>query len=231
MNCTFAIVEVTTGPISIPTTYFLKECSVYALTHLVPLPTIAIAQLSSLENKSTAYSNELQSERIVKSLGDTIERMLSIHPEKVAILCNVAHLYVEPLLKAFPNIQSVFCDILYGAVLCTKKVGIKHIIVFCSENAKKSRLFDSYFAKENISVDYAEEEQDTIHSLMDSAENELVTDDVVSSLYKLCLAYRHHCIFLACTELSMIFGHCRKRFSEFTIIDTIDCAIIQLFRE
>lgn len=231
MSRTFAIVGVTTGPIAIPTAYLLKECSVYALSHSVPLPAIVIEHLSTLENKSTAYSDKLQSERIVNTLGDAIEKMMFLRPEKVSILCNVAHLYVEPLLKAFPDLQSVFCDILHAAVVCAKETNIERIMVFCSENARKSRLFDYYFSKEKISVDYALEHQDAIHSLMDCAENMFVTDAMVSSLYELCSAYRHHSIFLACTELSMIYGHRRKQFSEFTIIDTIDCAIAKMFSE
>ena len=130
---------------------------------------------------------------------------------------------------SFPYIKPYFIDIIYGVVNIVKNAHIKEILIMCSYNARKSRLFDLYFTRSGICVKYVEEEQEIIHSLMDVAENGLIDDSSVKKLYDLCCRYKNENIYFACTELSLIYGYNKAVFKEFKIIDTIESTIKQLF--
>lgn len=105
---------------------------------------------------------------------------------------------------------------------------MNEVLVLCSKKAQNSRIFDKYFFRHNISVNYVINDQDTIESLMCAVENNCIDDRIVSQLYNLCSKYRNYNIYFVCTELSFIYGNNRALFSDFKIIDTVDCAIHQL---
>lgn len=103
------------------TTYFLKEFFRYARNSGRRIPQIIIDSITDIENKSSAYTDEFQYNKIVSVLGEEIESLVCSHSNKVAILCNVAHLYMETVLSTFSDIKPYFVDIVESAVLEAKK--------------------------------------------------------------------------------------------------------------
>lgn len=228
MRKTIGIVNVTNGCVAYPVSYFLKEYFSFAIQNGFPVPRIVIDNITEIENKSTAYSSNEQCDNVVDVLGSALEGLITSKADKAIILCNICHLYVEGIFSAFPTIQTYFINVVEEIVSTAKSAGVSNILVLCSENARKSQMFDRYFANMNISVFYADKEQNIIHSLMDAAEQNNIDDDVISKLYKLCMEYKNHAICFACTELSMIYGYNKEMFKDFKIYDGVDVAIKRL---
>ncbi len=223
------IVNITENEVAYSTTFFTKELYTYAISNGLQIPEIIVYNISDLQNKSSAYANELQYISIVDVLGEALELLISSSVDKVAILCNVAHLYVGRIISKFPDVEHYFIDIVKGAVINAQNAHIKNVLVFCSENARKSKLFDNYFGDVGVSISYAKNDQNIIHSIISAVENNCIDDNIIIQLYDLCSKYRNYTMYFACTELSLIYGKNRAIFADFKIIDTWDCAIQQLF--
>ena len=228
MRNIIGIVNVTSGSSAYPATYFLKEYYSFSAKNSLPVPKIIIDNVTDIENKSTAYIDNQQSNTVVRVLGNALEDLIALKSDKVAILCNICHLYTDGIYRSFPAIRPFFIDVVSGIVVSAKTAGVKKILILCSENARKSQMFDNYFFDADISTFYADKEQHIIHSLMDAAEQNNIDDRMILELYNLCLSYKNHAICFACTELSMIYGHDKEMFTEFTIFDSIIIAIKQL---
>lgn len=228
MNKVIGIINITDEAVANTTIFFLKEYLLYTIHNNLETSRIIIDNITTLEDKSTAYSNKIKCDNIVNSLGRALETLIEAKSDVVAILCNVAHIYIEQLLMLYPHIKPYFIDVVRGTVANIVNEHIMDILILCSENARKSKLFETYFEGTGVCISYAEAEQDEIHFLMAAVENNQVNDSAVFKLYQICSKYRKHNIYFACTELSLIYGNNRTVFNEFRIVDTIDSVIHQL---
>lgn len=225
MNDTIGLVAIDTYTPA----YFLKEYYLYSVKNQLPISKIIIDSIS-IKNKALSYENIDLYNIIVEKLGKSLKAMIT-KANKIIILCNVIHLYKESIMLSFPEIEPYFVDIIGGVVLDVRKSHIDNLLVLCSENARKTRIFDHYFSNTNVSLKYADCDQELIHSLMSYAENNMISENTVYQLYKLCLKYKDYNIFFACTELSIIYGRNKALFSNFSVFDTIDSAIYHLNTE
>lgn len=222
MNDTIGLVAID----SYTPAYFLKEYYLYSIKNQLPISNIIIDSIS-FKNKALSYGNMDLFNIMVEKFGESLKTMIT-KANKVLILCNVIHLYKESILLSFPEVEPYFIDIIGGVVLDVCKSNINNLLVLCSENAKKTKIFEHYFSDTNISVKYADRDQNLIHSLMSYAENNIISENTVYQLYRLCLKYKDYNIFFACTELSIIYGQNKALFSNFSVFDTIDSAIYHL---
>ena len=74
-------------------------------------------------------------------------------------------------------------------------------------------------------MSYVDKDADRIVSLIGAVEQNSIYKDIELELHDICSNYKDHGIYLACTELSLIYGRNKNLFSEFKIYDTIDIAI------
>ena len=152
---------------------------------------------SIIQNKPEGVLRELRkSLRLLRKSGADI----------IAMPCNTSHYYLERI-----NDGSII-DMLEETAKQAKKRGLKTAVVLATTGTVQSRLFDRYFERKGIMVEYPKEQEAVMNAITAIKKGQI---NQRARLEKIMRRYDHSFI-LGCTELSIIFE--RKK----NIIDPMD---------
>ena len=103
---------------------------------------------------------------------------------------------------------------------------VKKVVIWTTRNTMKIGVFERYFHKYNIDIEYDIENNETIISqLMSATERNKLNIQTENEYMKLCDMYDKTIpIVLGCTELSVINGNFNKN-SKLKIYDPIECVL------
>lgn len=212
---------------SYSTLYFFKRfLELFEVNEEYERPRIIIDNYCTLPNKVRAYLYEENVEELLNNLIVSLQQLRNMGCTKSLIVCNTTHIFIEELFKRKKDLREFFIDMLE---CLTKKIHqdkVKKVLIWTSRNTMKIGIFERYFHKYNIDIEYDIENNETIiNQLMSAAERNIFNIQTENEYMKLCNMYDKTIpIVLGCTELSVINSNFNKS-SKLKIYDPIECVL------
>ena len=190
-------------------------------------PRIIIDNYCTLPNKIRAYLYGIEKETLITNMSSSLTKMISMGCNKTLIICYSAHVFINDICKAVPELKNYFVDILECLMDKLNEKGITEAIVLTTDNTAKIGVFDIYFRKRGVDLIYdLDNNRDYITPLMTAGEQYIVNEDIKKLYYKLIEMYNSDkTIILGCTELSYINYICGLDHQFSNVIDPLECAL------
>lgn len=138
----------------------------------------------------------------------------------VVLACNTSHYFLPYLREQLPDVK--FVDIIE---LCCESVvscGCTNVVLLASEGTYKTKLYERYLLKHNISVTYPDDTS-VVRSFIESVKQNDVSRDIVKKYIDMVNNCNSTSIILGCTELPIVHDKCIDGAIEKKIFDPLQC--------
>lgn len=212
---------------SYSTLYFFKRfLELFEVDEEYERPRMIIDNYCTLPNKVRAYLYGENTEELLNAIIDSLQHLRMMGCTKSLIVCNTAHVFADEIFKRKKDLKGYFIDMLECLSKKLYQDDVKKVLIWTTRNTMKIRVFEKYFSKYNIDVEYDMDNNETIVSeLVLAGEKNILNAQTENKYTILCNMYEGMLpIVLGCTELSVINGNFNKS-GKLKIYDPIECAL------
>lgn len=212
---------------SYSTAYFFKRfLDSFEVDEEYERPRMIIDNYCTLPNKSRAYLHGENEEELLNSIIISLQQLRMMGCTKSLIMCNTTHIFVDAIFKRNKSLKKYFIDMLDCLSKRICQDNVQKVLIWTTNNTIKTRVFEKYFSKYNIDVEYDIENNETIvDELVLAGEKNILSDQTGNKYTELCNMYDGIVpIVLGCTELSVINSNFNKS-KKLKIYDPVECVL------
>ena len=156
-------------------------------------------------------NEEQLKEELVKSVQGII-RCAENKKTHIIIGCNTAHHYMSYLREKVP--EANFVDIIEACAEALSAKDVKEAVVLATEGVFETKLYDKYFQRQGITVQYPLHLMKEIRFFIERVKQNEVTEETTDLFFQLLSEYSPNDVILGCTELPVVYERMLEKYEK-----------------